>query len=139
MRVLQRAVMQPVLLALAILSATSVGFADPAAADPTFQMPFPCGEAWHASTYSGHVYNAIDWNAYPGDLGRTLVASAAGTATSTGRAATATTSTSTAAAAGQHATPISRRLARTATSPRVSPSAMSATPATPTGLICTSR
>lgn len=52
--------------------------ATPAAAIPAFQMPFPCGEVWRASTYSGHA--AIDWNAYPDDNGRTVVASAAGTA-----------------------------------------------------------
>lgn len=49
------------------------------AAQPLFQMPFSCEEVWRASTYSGH--NAIDWNLYPDDNGREVVASAAGTAT----------------------------------------------------------
>ncbi len=43
-----------------------------------FQMPFPCGEVWHASTYSGH--GALDFNAYPGDSGRAVIASASGVA-----------------------------------------------------------
>lgn len=50
----------------------------PAHATPVFQMPFPCNEVWHASTYANH--GAIDWNAYPNDNGRTVVASASGTA-----------------------------------------------------------
>jgi len=41
-------------------------------------MPFQCGEVWRASTYANH--GAIDWNAYPSDDGRPVVASAAGTA-----------------------------------------------------------
>lgn|GEM_PF-3920868 len=45
---------------------------------PAFQMPFPCGETWYASTYGGH--DAIDWNVYPDDNGRAVVASASGTA-----------------------------------------------------------
>ena len=55
------------------------GAATAQAVTPAFQMPFPCGEVWRASTYSGH--GAIDWNAYPNDDGRTVVASAGGTAT----------------------------------------------------------
>ena len=74
--------MWPIQWAVTIVFVTSVAFTGPAAADPSFQMPFPCGETWHASTYSGHVYSAIDWNAYPNDEGHTVVASAAGTATS---------------------------------------------------------
>lgn len=54
-----------------------------AGARPNFQMPFPCNESWYATTYSGHA--AIDWNKTPtdgnGDAGRSVVASASGTAT----------------------------------------------------------
>ncbi|MES2631139.1 MAG: peptidoglycan DD-metalloendopeptidase family protein [Patescibacteria group bacterium] len=42
-------------------------------------MPFPCGDVWKASTYSGH--GAIDWNFYPDDNNKPVVASASGTAT----------------------------------------------------------
>lgn len=71
--------LRALLISLLIMSGTIVGAAGPAqAAMPAFQMPFPCGETWKASTYSGHP--AIDWNAYPDDNGRTVVASAAGTA-----------------------------------------------------------
>lgn len=45
-----------------------------------FQMPFPCGEVWGASTYSGH--NAIDWNLIGADdTGRRVEAGLAGTVT----------------------------------------------------------
>jgi hypothetical protein len=56
----------------------------PAGAAPaSFHMPFPCGETWKATTYGGHVpANAIDLNWAGGqDLGRAVVASAAGVAT----------------------------------------------------------
>lgn len=44
-------------------------------------MPFQCGEVWRASTYAATpAHTAIDWNAYPNDNGRPVVASAAGTA-----------------------------------------------------------
>ena len=69
-----------VLSALALGVGGSVVVVTPAwATTPAFQMPFPCGEVWHASTYSGH--NAIDWNKYPEDNGLPVVASASGTAT----------------------------------------------------------
>ncbi len=55
---------------------------DSAYAVPNFQMPFPCGEQWRASTYDDH--DGIDWNtgdtAYA-DQGRDVVASLSGTAT----------------------------------------------------------
>jgi hypothetical protein len=78
--------MMPLVL-LALLSLLSTGLvagARPASAAgpmPSFQLPFTCGEVWHATTRAGHA--AIDWNAYPGqvDDGRPVLASAAGTAT----------------------------------------------------------
>lgn len=63
---------------LLAVSAPLLLLAPKVSAMPTFQMPFPCGETWHASTYSGH--SAIDWNAYPSDEGSTVAASASGTA-----------------------------------------------------------
>ena len=67
--------------AIASLITASIVAAPPALAMPSinFQMPFPCGETWHASTYGGH--NAIDWNVFPSGNGRAVTASAAGTAT----------------------------------------------------------
>lgn len=53
----------------------------PAAAAPSLQMPFPCGQTWHANRYPGHVNNAIDWFVFPATGGQTVVAAAAGTAT----------------------------------------------------------
>ena len=55
----------------------------PAQAAPAFQMPFPCGQTWVGSTWSGHspAY-AVDLNRGPypaSDLGDTVVASAGGT------------------------------------------------------------
>ena len=53
----------------------------PASAAPAdYQMPFPCGETWQATTYAGHTSNAVDFNYPGGDYGRSVVASAAGTA-----------------------------------------------------------
>lgn len=50
-----------------------------AQAAPNFQMPFPCGQTWVGSTWSGHSpANAIDLNR-DGDLGDTVVASYGGT------------------------------------------------------------
>lgn len=51
-------------------------------AAPLFQMPFPCGETWRVHTYAGHnPPQAVDLNVGSGndDLGRPVVASAAGT------------------------------------------------------------
>ncbi|WP_433419087.1 M23 family metallopeptidase [Microtetraspora malaysiensis] len=54
------------------------------AAGPGFQLPFPCGETWVGSSGSyAHTGNEIDFNGSAndgdGDLGRTVVAAAAGT------------------------------------------------------------
>lgn len=44
---------------------------------PNFQMPFPCGEVWYASTRAGH--KAIDWNLLGDeDAGKPVVAAADG-------------------------------------------------------------
>src|SRR6478735_2415214 len=61
--------------ALALLAFAS----GPTQAAPTFQMPFPCGQTWVGSTWSGHnpAY-AVDLNR-DNDLGDTVVAAAAGT------------------------------------------------------------
>ncbi|WP_308250160.1 M23 family metallopeptidase [Sphaerisporangium fuscum] len=53
------------------------------AAGPNFQLPFPCGETWVGSSKSfAHTGNEIDFNGSAndgnGDLGRTVVAAAAG-------------------------------------------------------------
>lgn len=46
---------------------------------PVMRMPFPCGQVWTASTWSGHnPWQAVDFNR-TNDLGDTVVASAAGT------------------------------------------------------------
>lgn len=68
------------------LAGMSVATAEARAAGPTFQLPFPCGERWAASSRSGaHTGYEIDFNgsATDGDrdLGRTVVAAAAGTVT----------------------------------------------------------
>lgn len=49
------------------------------AAEPGYQMPFPCGESWQASTYDGHSRGnyALDFNRLD-DHGDTVIASAAG-------------------------------------------------------------
>jgi hypothetical protein len=52
--------------------------ASPAGAAPLFKLPFRCGEVWHAGTYAGHSPD-VDWNAYPSDYGRPVLASASGT------------------------------------------------------------
>lgn len=53
----------------------------PALAAPAFQMPFPCGQVWTASTRTNHnpLY-AVDFNRTD-DYGDTVVASATGTIT----------------------------------------------------------
>jgi hypothetical protein len=63
---------------------TSPASAATSTAGPTQQLPFPCGETWVGSSKSfAHTGNEIDFNAGStdgnGDLGRTVVASAAGT------------------------------------------------------------
>ena len=67
------------LLVLSLLSGLIVMLpASPAAAAPIFKLPFRCGEVWHAGTYPGHSPD-VDWNAYPSDYGRPVLASASGT------------------------------------------------------------
>ncbi len=67
------------LLVLALLAGLIVIIpASPAAAAPIFKLPFRCGEVWHAGTYPGHSPD-VDWNAYPSDYGRPVLASASGT------------------------------------------------------------
>jgi hypothetical protein len=47
---------------------------------PAFQLPFPCGETWHLSTYAGHDDYDIDFFFAGGPSGgRSVLASAAGT------------------------------------------------------------
>lgn len=71
-------------LAAVVLTATSVIVSPPpaqaAGPRPAFQIPFRCGERWGANSRSGHP--AIDWNfgVASNDLGKTVTASAAGTA-----------------------------------------------------------
>ncbi|CAN5330149.1 hypothetical protein BH11PSE11_BH11PSE11_27090 [soil metagenome] len=60
-----------------VLAAFSVA-ASAASAAPAFQMPFPCGQVWTGTTFSGHnPPNSVDLNR-TNDLGDTVVASAAG-------------------------------------------------------------
>ncbi|HVM21251.1 MAG TPA: M23 family metallopeptidase, partial [Egibacteraceae bacterium] len=71
-------------LAIAAIVLTMAAPAFPAGAAglrPDFQVPFPCGEGWKATTYSGH--RGVDWNWGVGadDLGKPAVAAAAGVAT----------------------------------------------------------
>jgi hypothetical protein len=68
------------LVALAIVGVR----ANMASATPTFQMPFPCGEAWYASTYTGHQPSeySIDWNlSGTEDHNKPVQAGVSGTAT----------------------------------------------------------
>ena len=67
------------LLVATLLAASTVMVpASPAEAAPLFKLPFRCGEVWHAGTYPGHGPD-VDWNAYPSDDGRPVLASASGT------------------------------------------------------------
>jgi hypothetical protein len=75
MRIRLRVLLATILMITWVL----VGAIPAHAAIPNFQLPFPCGETWHASTYSDHGA-AIDWNDYPDDNGHIVVASAGGTA-----------------------------------------------------------
>src|SRR6266699_5494696 len=76
-------------LVVALLTAIGiVGLAGPASATPTFQMPFPCGETWYASTYTNHYSYAgtgnpypLDWNLTVEDGGKPVLAGVSGTAT----------------------------------------------------------
>lgn len=68
-----------VLITILLALSGVIVFDTPAhASRPLFQMPFPCGEVWRASTYTNH--GAIDWNMYPDDNNRVVVASAPGIA-----------------------------------------------------------
>jgi hypothetical protein len=67
------------LLVVSLLAGLAVAIpAAPAGAAPLFKLPFRCGEVWHAGTYAGHSPD-VDWNAYPSDYGRPVLASASGT------------------------------------------------------------
>ncbi len=67
------------LLVVSLLAGLTVMVpASPAWAAPLFKLPFRCGEVWHAGTYAGHSPD-VDWNAYPSDYGRPVLASASGT------------------------------------------------------------
>jgi hypothetical protein len=73
----------------AILAITATIIAAPASsaqvlARPDFELPFPCGEVWNGATYQGHGgdnYFPLDfnWGFGDDDLGKPVVASAAGT------------------------------------------------------------
>jgi hypothetical protein len=70
-------------LARLVACAALACIAAAAQAAPKFQMPFPCGQAWVGSTWSGHspAY-AVDLNRGPrpdSDLGDTVVAAYGGT------------------------------------------------------------
>ncbi|MGI5485352.1 M23 family metallopeptidase [Microtetraspora malaysiensis] len=69
---------------MVVLGSSGVASAAARAAAPNFQLPFPCGETWVGSSGSyAHTGNEIDFNGSAndgdGDLGRTVVAAAAGT------------------------------------------------------------
>lgn len=78
--------------ALATTGLTAVALSTSAAsaaesARPLMAIPFPCGQEWRGATYSGHNPAwAIDFNQGSGDsdLGRPVMASAAGTVTAAG-------------------------------------------------------
>lgn len=55
-----------------------------AAAEPSFQMPFACGQRWEGSTRSSHSPSSlsIDWNRDASDEGQPVAASARGVVTS---------------------------------------------------------
>lgn len=57
-----------------------------AASQTDFELPFPCNQLWNGDTYSGHGAYALDMNQGAGsdDLGKPVVASAAGTVTYVG-------------------------------------------------------
>ena len=71
----------PVVAVVLVSLAVSVA---PAAARPATdrELPFPCGQEWRGSTRSSHSpsYWAVDWNSAD-DLGKRVVAAAAGTVT----------------------------------------------------------
>ncbi|HEX6967774.1 MAG TPA: peptidoglycan DD-metalloendopeptidase family protein [Micromonosporaceae bacterium] len=62
-----------------LLAAAALVPASPAAAAPTFKVPFPCGQSWSGQTRTNHSPQyAIDFNRTD-DLGDPVVASAPGT------------------------------------------------------------
>ncbi|GAA3748773.1 hypothetical protein GCM10022225_36250 [Plantactinospora mayteni] len=62
-----------------LLAAAVLVPASPAAAAPTFKVPFPCGQSWSGQTRTNHSpANAVDFNRTD-DLGDPVVASAPGT------------------------------------------------------------
>ncbi|MFJ2028434.1 M23 family metallopeptidase [Streptosporangium sp. NPDC087985] len=68
--------------AVVTLAGSGTASAAARAAGPTFQLPFPCGETWAGSSNSyAHTGSEIDfnWGAGDADLGKTVVAAAAGT------------------------------------------------------------
>ncbi|MBM7787897.1 VCBS repeat domain-containing M23 family metallopeptidase [Tenggerimyces flavus] len=72
--------------ALCVVTATVVPSATAAvAARPNFELPFPCGEKWNGATYNNHGGSGNDfpldlnWGSGDDDLGKPVVASAAGT------------------------------------------------------------
>ena len=73
-------------LLVVLIPLSSLPGVTPASAAPLFKAPFPCGQSWTASTYSGHSTNdnAVDFNRYPGqsDLGQPALADAPGNARS---------------------------------------------------------
>ncbi|MGC4938798.1 FG-GAP-like repeat-containing protein [Kribbella sp. DT2] len=78
-------------LAISLLTVAGTAIAAPASsaqvdAKPTFELPFPCGEKWNGATYTGHGGDNsfpldFNWGAGDDDLGKPVVASAAGVAT----------------------------------------------------------
>ena len=72
--------------ALTVVLSGLVAGAPAANADekPKFQMPFPCQQRWEGSTRATHSpsYLSVDWNRDAHDLGKPVIASAAGQVTS---------------------------------------------------------
>ncbi|MGW0521654.1 M23 family metallopeptidase [Crossiella sp. NPDC003009] len=65
-------------LALAVALGGLAAVAQPAAAAPAFQLPFPCNQVWEGQTRTGHSpQNSVDFNR-ANDEGDPVLASAAG-------------------------------------------------------------
>nr|MBA3233597.1 M23 family peptidase [Propionibacteriales bacterium] len=73
-----------VVVTTAVASLVWFGAPAMAAAKPTFQMPFACGERWEGSTRPSHSPSSlsVDWNRDANDEGHLVVASAAAVVTS---------------------------------------------------------
>jgi hypothetical protein len=70
--------------AIGLMTVGVLAMASPAGAAPAnVHMPFPCGETWYASSYTGHFPSpyAVDWNLPGDDQGRSVQAGVTGTAT----------------------------------------------------------